>query len=141
MRITSMLISLMLAGAAVAQPAPTPDKEADGVADQISQAIAAQDLDGAADRIAGAMRETADKMRPSLQGIAPLGKSQYVDRVYARSYGKTSKDVIDKIYFEQNILFLRYLFSTDQGRWRLIRFDMNTELTAPFPKGWSHIYP
>lgn len=141
MRITSLLIVLVLAGAAAAQPAPPADSAVDGTADQISRAIAAGDLDGAASKIADALRETADKVRPGLQSIAPLGKSQYVDRVYARAYGKTSKDLIDKIMFEQSILYVRYLFSVDQGGWRLIRFDMNTELTAPFPKGWAHIYP
>jgi hypothetical protein len=140
-RVAILLMSLMLADAAGAQPTAPPDRDVDGVAGEISRAIAAGDLDGAAGKIAETLREGADKVRPGLQSIAPLGKSQYVDRVYARAYGKTSKDLIDKIMYEQNVLYVRYLFSVDQGGWRLIRFDMNTELTAPFPKDWAHIYP
>jgi hypothetical protein len=135
-----LLISLMLAGAVAAQPAPPSDSAVDGTADEISRAVAAETWTARRARWPTPCGKAQRRSGSGCKASPPLGKSQYVDRVYARAFGKTSKDMIDKIMFEQNILYVRYLFSVDQGSWRLIRFDMNTELTAPFPKGWAHIY-
>lgn len=143
--ISSLLLAmgcLAMPGAVVAQPAP------DGaVAVQVSEEITRQlgrgDMDLALRSIAAAMKSeaTAQSLRGSLQAIKGFGRNQYADRVYARDYGRTNKDVIDKLNFDNSTVYVRYLFSVEEGEWRLINFAFKTETSLPFPKDWTHIYP
>ena len=133
---------LAMPGAAVAQPA------VDGaVAAQVSEEITRQlgqgDMDVALRTIAVAMKSeaTAQSLRGSLQAIKGFGRNQYADRVYARDYGKTNKDIIDKLNFDNSTVYVRYLFSVEESEWRLINFAFKTETGLPFPKDWAHIYP
>ena len=133
---------LTMPGAAAAQPAP------DGaVAAQVSEEITHQlgrgNMDLALRTIAAAMKSeaTAQSLRGSLQAIKGFGRNQCADRVYARDYGKTNKDFIDKLNFDSSTVYVRYLFSVEEGEWRLINFAFKTETSLPFPKDWAHIYP
>jgi hypothetical protein len=53
--------------------------------------------------------------RCSLQPAATLGKIEYVDTVYMKDIGKSSNDIIHKLTFENNILFVRYLASSGKA--------------------------
>jgi hypothetical protein len=137
-----LALNLVTSGAAVAQAAP------DGaVAAQVSEEITRQlgrgDMDVALRSIGGAMKSeaTAQLLRGSLQAIKGFGRNQYADRVYARDYGRTNKDIIDKLNFDNSTVYVRYLFSVENGEWRLINFAFKTETSLPFPKEWTHIYP
>ncbi|MDQ4059754.1 MAG: hypothetical protein M3145_01415 [Pseudomonadota bacterium] len=113
------------------------------VSEEITQQLARRDIETAIKTVTAAMALTtlSDSVKASLRSAAALGESQYFDLVYARDYGRTGKDIIYKINFEQAFLFGRYLFHIDGGRWRLINFKFKTENDAPFPKEWQHIYP
>jgi hypothetical protein len=132
----------LMSGTATAQPA------VDGaVATQVSEEITRQlgrgEIDTALRTIAVAMKSeaVAQSLKGSLQAIKGFGKNQYADRVYTRDYGKTNKDIIDKLNFDNSTVYVRYLFSVEEGEWRLINFGFKTETTLPFPRDWVHIYP
>ena len=137
-----LTLSLAASGAAIAQPAPDGTVAAQ-VSEEITRHLGRGDMDVALRSIGGAMRSeaTAQSLRGSLQAIKGFGKNQYADRVYARDHGRTNKDIIDKLNFDNSTVYVRYLFSVEEGEWRLINFGFKTETTLPFPKEWAHIYP
>jgi hypothetical protein len=113
------------------------------MAEEISGQIAQRQVEGIIAALAKSMESPslAESLRGSLEGLAGLGNSQYVDRVYVRDYGRTTRDIIYKIAYDQNTLYVRYLFSVEKGAWRLMHFSFQTETSLPFPKAWIHIYP
>ena len=142
--IPSLLLTacLALSGAAVAQPSPDGAVTAQ-VSEEITRQLGRGELDVALRSIAAAMKSegTAQSIKGSLQALKNFGKNQYVDRVYARDYGRTNKDIIDKLNFDNSTVYVRYLFSVEEGEWRLINFAFKTETSLPFPEDWAHIYP
>jgi hypothetical protein len=131
--------SLCLATAAAAQPAPFDALAASSV---IVNDLARQDLAGAADAASKLMEATsADKLKGTFRFVTDLGAAQYTDLVYARDYGRSEKDVIYKIDFAKNFLFVRFLYHVDNGAWHLIHVTLKTEDELPFPREWTHIYP
>lgn len=141
--VLGILVSLALGAPAGAQLASGDDKVVLATIDEIDKDIAAAAIDDAVEKIAGAMktRGPSENLRANFQVLKTFGKAQYVDRVYARDYGRTTKDVIDKINFDRSILYVRYIYTVEQGEWRLMQFNFKTETGAPFPRDWVHIYP
>jgi predicted transcriptional regulator len=113
------------------------------MAEEITGQMAQRQVDGTITALARAMQSqsVAESLRGPLEGLIGLGSSQYVDRVYVRDFGRTTRDVIYKIRYDHNTLYVRYLFSVEQGAWRLMHFYFQTETGLPFPKEWIHIYP
>jgi hypothetical protein len=138
-----MLAWLTLAAPAPAQVTTSDDKAVLARIDEIDRDIAAAAVDAAVEKIAGEMksRSPSENLRANFQVLKTFGKAQYVDRVYARDYGRTTKDFIEKINFDRAILYVRYIYTVEQGEWRLIQFNFKTEANAPFPRDWVHIYP
>ena len=137
-----LTLGLATSGAAIAQPAPDGAVAAQ-VSEEITHHLGRSDMDVALRSIGGAMKSeaTAQSLKGSLQAIKGFGKNQYTDRVYARDYGRSNKDIIDKLNFDNSTVYVRYLFSVEEGEWRLINFAFKTETSLPFPKEWTHIYP
>ena len=132
---------LLLAGAAVAQPALDTFDALRASAD-IANQLMRRDVDGAAQAAAPLMEgPTAATMKDAFQLVRGLGRGQYTDLVYAHDYGRTEKDIIYKIDFEKAFLFVRFLYHVDNGAWRLIHINLKTENDEPLPKEWPHIYP
>jgi hypothetical protein len=139
MRHLAIAASLCLAGAAAAQPAPF---DALAHSSVIVNDLAHQDLDAAAEAAAKLMETTpADRLRGTFRFVRDLGAAQYTDLVYARDYGRSEKDLIYKIDFAKNFLFVRFLYHVDNGAWHLIHVTLKTEDELPFPREWTHIYP
>jgi hypothetical protein len=140
MRHLALAASLLcLAGAAVAQPAPF---DALAASSAIVNDLAQQDLDAAAEAAARLMETMpADRLRGTFRFVKDLGPAQYTDLVYARDYGRSEKDLIYKINFAKNFLFVRFLYHVDNGAWHLIHVTLKTEDDFPFPREWTHIYP
>ncbi len=141
MRPLAVAAALLLADAAVAQPA-LDNFDALRASADITNQLVRRDVDGAAQAAAGLMEgPTVAKMKDVFQLVRGLGQGQYADLVYARDYGRTEKDIIYKIDFEKAFLFVRFLYHVDNGAWRLIHVHLKTENDEPFPKEWTHIYP
>lgn len=139
MRLLVGAVSLCLAGAAAAQPAPF---DALAASSEIVRDLAHQDIDAASEAASKLMEATtADKLRGTFRFVKDLGAAQDTDLVYARDYGRSEKDVIYKIDFAKNFLFVRLLYHVDNGAWRLIHLQLKTEDELPFPRDWTHIYP
>jgi hypothetical protein len=138
-RLLAIAVSLSLVKAAVAQPAPF---DALAASSEIIKDLARQDIDAAADAASKLMEATpADRLRGTFRFVKDLGAPQYTDLVYARDYGRSEKDVIYKIDFSKNFLFVRLLYEVDNGAWHLIHLQLRTEDELPFPRDWIHIYP
>ncbi|HEX4172569.1 MAG TPA: hypothetical protein VHY82_08830 [Acetobacteraceae bacterium] len=141
MRPLAVAAALLLAGAAVAQPAPG-GFDALKASGDITNQLARRDIDGASQEAAALMEgPTASKMKEVFQVVRGLGQGQYADLVYARDYGRTEKDIIYKVDFEKAFLFVRFLYHVDNGAWRLIHVNVKMENDEAFPKEWVHIYP
>lgn len=135
---------LLLAATQVTQAQPAIDPAPTiAVSEEITRRMAAKEVDATLTGIVNATKSpaVADALRGPLQGLDGLGNSQYSERVYVRDYGRTTRDIIYKINFDNNILYVRYFFSVDKGEWRLMHFYFQTENSLPFPKEWIHIYP
>jgi hypothetical protein len=140
-RSLAVALTLLLARAAAAQPG-LDNFDALRASADITNQLARRDVDGAAQAAASLMEgSTAAKMRDVFQLVRGLGQGQYADLVYARDYGRTEKDIIYKIDFEQSFLFVRFLYHVDNGAWHLIHISLKTENDEPLPKEWPHIYP
>jgi hypothetical protein len=83
----------------------------------------------------------AENTRALFQGFSPFGKPLYYDKLVDRGYGMTGKDLIYKIGYHQNMVFLRFTLHKQNESWLLTNFLMNNENQAPFPRSWQHIYP
>ncbi len=141
MRPLAVAAALLLADAAIAQPA-LDNFDALRASAEITNQLARRDVDGAAQAAAALMEgPTTAKMKDVFQLVRGLGQGQYADLVYARDYGRTEKDIIYKIDFEKAFLFVRFLYHVDHGAWRLIHINLKAENEEPFPKEWTHIYP
>lgn len=126
---------------AAAQPA-VPNFDTLKASAEITDALARQDIDGAASAAARLMVSTsADRLKGVFRLVADLGQSQYSDLVYSRDYGRTEKDIIYKIDYDKAFLYVRFLYHIDNGAWRLIHVHLKTENDEAFPKDWVHIYP
>ncbi|MPZ56296.1 MAG: hypothetical protein GEU91_07285 [Rhizobiales bacterium] len=137
------LFSLAIVASANTQPAPPDDKIAIAFADRISRDIAAGEVDGAIAKVADAIKTSPQSIQileANAQTLKTLGKSHYVERVYARDFGRTTKDLIDKIQFDRTPLYVRYIFTVYKDEWRLQRFNFETAITT-LPSDWGHIYP
>jgi hypothetical protein len=135
---------LLLVATQVAQAQPAIDPASTiAVSEEITRRMAAKEVEAILTGIVEATKSpaVADALRAPLQGLDSLGNSQYSERVYVRDYGRTTRDIIYKINFDNNILYVRYFFSVDKGEWRLLHFYFQTENSLPFPKEWIHIYP
>jgi hypothetical protein len=112
--------------------------------DEITRLLASRDIDAAAAAAKSAMLEqiSLDQLKNTFGAVNNLGESYYHEIVYSRDYGRTGKDVIYKIAFESNILYVRYIFHVGrEGKWHLANLTFNTESELPFPRDWQHIYP
>jgi hypothetical protein len=139
MRLLLFAASLCLAGAAIAQPAPF---DALAASSEVIKDLARQDIDAAADAASKLMEATpVDRLRSTFRFVKDLGAAQYTDLVYARDYGRSEKDVIYKIDFSKDFLFVRFLYHVDNSTWHLIHVQLKTEDELPFPRDWPHIYP
>jgi hypothetical protein len=135
MRLFAIAASLCLAGEAIAQPAAF---DALAASSAIIKDLARQDIDAASKLMEAT---SADKLRGTFRFVKDLGAAQYTDLIYARDFGRSEKDVINKIDFSKNFLFVRFLYHVDNGAWRLIHIQLKTEDELPFPRDWAHIYP
>ena len=112
--------------------------------DEITRLLASRDIDAAAAAAKSAMPEqmSLDQLKNTFGAINNLGESYYHEIVYSRDYGRTGKDIIYKVAFENNFLFVRYIFQVGRGdKWYLVNLAFNTESELPFPRDWQHIYP
>ena len=85
--------------------------------------------------------EAAEGLRSNFDALKQFGDTEYIEQVYLRDFGKTTRDIIYKVKFASKIIYARYLFSVDAGKWRLMHFVYSSEDATPFPKEWIHIYP
>jgi hypothetical protein len=83
----------------------------------------------------------AENTRALFQGLTPFGKPLYFDKIVDRAYGTTGKDLIYKIGYSQNMVFLRFTLHKQNETWVLMNFLINNENQTPFPRSWQHIYP
>ena len=134
-----LVVSLFISTPAVGQPTPF---DALAASSEIIKDLARQDIDAAAAATSKLMEATpADRLHGTFRFVKDLGPGQYTDLVYARDYGHSEKDVIYKIDFSKNFLFVRFLYHVDNGAWHLIHIQLKTEDELPFPRDWTHIYP
>ena len=111
------------------------------ISKEISGAALQGDIELAATKASSVASASPEAFRTAFSGLAALGKGQYADLVYARTYGRTEQDVIYKLRFEKNVVFMRYLFHVDAGKWKLFDLTWTTETGVAFPRNWQHIYP
>jgi hypothetical protein len=137
---STIALALMLATTA-AQADPDPALPGQ-VSDKIVNELAKTDLDALAGDATKYMPGTsADDFKKNFASVEKFGKSNYVDLVYSRDYGKTEKDMIYKIDFANGILFVRFLWHIHNGDWRLMHLTYKDAESLPLPEGWQHIYP
>ena len=132
-------VILAAAGSAHADPDPAlPGKASEKILADLANA----DLDAtSADSAKYLGKNAAEQLKNSFGSIKNLGKSQYTEQVYARDYGRTTKDMIYKIDFEKAFAYVRFTWQVDNGDWHLVHLGYKTENELPFPAGWEHIYP
>ena len=59
-----------------------------------------------------------------------------------RTYGKTGKDLIYKVRYDQNMLFVRFvLHKREADNWIVSWFAAQAETQAPLPRAWNNIIP
>ena len=133
-------LCLGLAAAAKAQQYPDP-AEAVRLSGEISELLLRRDIGQAVGKAAPSTPIAADALNNAFSQVLKLGNGQYADLIYSRLYGRTEQDIIYKVQYAGTVLFIRYLFQVEGGRWRLFNFALKTDTDAPFPKDWPHIYP
>lgn len=149
---TAISASVLVTGApanatgATANSAPAtyqfPDKsEALRIADEISNLLLRRDLGRAAARAATVASGTPEAFKTAFAGAMNVGDGEYTDVVYSRAFGNSEQDVIYKLRFQKGVVFLRFLFHVENGKWKLYNFRLKDETGAPFPRDWTHIYP
>ena len=111
------------------------------ISGEISDLLLRQDIDGAVAEAAPISLVAPADLKEAFNNILRLSDGRYTDLVYSRLYGKTEEDIIYKLRFANAILFVRYLFHVDGGKWKLFDVEFKTESSEPFPKDWRHIYP
>jgi hypothetical protein len=132
--------AMCLGAPAVAQPVEQFDATRPSM--EIANLLAQQNIDAAVMVAARLMPgATAEKLKDAFQLVRGFGQSQYTDLVYARDYGRTTKDLIYKIDYDKAFMYVRFLYHVDHGGWQLVRIDLKKENDLPFPKDWTHIYP
>ena len=156
-RRTTLLAASLLSGFAVADVAfaqvpglgptvaakPSAASEPLTTSKAVSQLVSEQSLEKAADQIGGLMGNPAarDKALTAMKPLDQFGKGQYIDRVYSRAIGTTTYDIIDKINFDRAIIYMRYTYHIEAGKWMMLNFVFKSEDKLPFPAEWVHVYP
>jgi hypothetical protein len=78
------------------------------VSREISDALLAGNLEAAANKASSVASGPPEAFKTALGGASSLGKGEYSDLVYIRTYGRTGQDIIYKLRF----LKTTYTFDT-----------------------------
>ena len=111
------------------------------ISGEISELLMRQDVDAAVAKAAPISLISPADLKNFFNKILNLSDGRYTDLVYSRLYGQTEQDIIYKVRFANAILFVRYLYHVDGGKWKLFNLAFDTESNRPFPEDWHHIYP